>query len=49
MNVQQISIDIPNDILAALKAWGNETEIELKKRIKIILAIQLYSIYLEEN
>ncbi|UZO79646.1 UPF0175 family protein [Aquimarina sp. ERC-38] len=38
MNVQTISIDFPNDILLAL----NESEKDLKDRIKIILAIQLY-------
>ena len=38
MNSQTISIDFPNDILLAL----NESEKELKDRIKLILAIQLY-------
>ncbi|WP_373518937.1 UPF0175 family protein [Pricia sp.] len=38
MNLQTISIDFPNDILLAL----NETEKELKERIKLTLAIQLY-------
>jgi predicted HTH domain antitoxin len=38
MSVQTISVDFPNDILLAL----NESENELKKRIKITLAIQLY-------
>jgi len=38
MNTQIISIDFPNDILLAL----NETENELKQRIKLTLAIQLY-------
>ena len=38
MNLQKISIDFPNDILLAL----NESEKELKSRVKIILAIQLY-------
>ncbi|MGB0880973.1 MAG: UPF0175 family protein [Polaribacter sp.] len=40
MNNQTISIDFPNDILLAL----NESEKELKSRIKIILAIQLYKL-----
>lgn len=38
MNTQTISIDIPADILLAL----NETEAELKQRIKTSLAIRLY-------
>lgn len=38
MSIQTISVDFPNDILLAL----NESENDLKKRIKIILAIQLY-------
>jgi predicted HTH domain antitoxin len=38
MNVQTVSIDFPNDILLAI----NESESELKKRIKLLLAIQLY-------
>jgi predicted HTH domain antitoxin len=38
MSTQSISIDFPNDILLAI----NESESDLKKRIKIILAIQLY-------
>lgn len=40
MNIQTISIDFPSDILLAL----NETESELKKRIKISLAIRLYKL-----
>ena len=38
MSTQKISIDLPFDILLAL----NESEIELKKRIKISLAVRLY-------
>jgi len=38
MNTQTISIDFPSDILLAL----NESESELKKRIKISLAVRLY-------
>lgn len=38
MSSQTISIEFPNDILLAI----NESENELKKRIKITLAIQLY-------
>lgn len=38
MNTQTITIDLPSDILLTL----NESEIELKKDIKISLAIQLY-------
>jgi len=38
MTVQKINIDLPSDILLTI----NETEKELKKRIKISLAIQLY-------
>ncbi|MCX6277469.1 MAG: UPF0175 family protein [Bacteroidetes bacterium] len=38
MNTQTITIDIPSDILIAL----NETEAELKQRIKISLAMRLY-------
>lgn len=38
MNTQTISIDFPSDILLAL----NENETELKKDIKISLAIRLY-------
>jgi len=37
MNTQTISIDFPNNILLAL----NETEHELKQRVKIALAVQL--------
>lgn len=40
MSIQTISLDFPNDILLAL----NESENDLKKRIKIILAIQLYKL-----
>lgn len=40
VNTQTISIDFPKDILLAL----NETEQELKQRIKISLAIQLYKL-----
>ena len=40
MNTQTIKIDFPADILLAL----NETELELKKRIKISLAIRLYKL-----
>lgn len=40
MNKQTISVDFPDDILLAL----NESENDLKKRIKIMLAIQLYKI-----
>ena len=40
MRNQTISVDFPNDILLAL----NESENDLKKRIKITLAIQLYNL-----
>jgi predicted HTH domain antitoxin len=40
MNNQTITVDFPNDILLAL----NESENDLKERIKIMLAIQLYKI-----
>ncbi|MCB9033318.1 MAG: UPF0175 family protein [Chitinophagales bacterium] len=40
MTTRKISLDLPNDILLAL----NESENELKKRIKLILAIQLYDL-----
>lgn len=40
MSIQTISVDFPNDILLAL----NESENDLKKRIKITLAIQLYKL-----
>ena len=40
MGVQKISVDFPNDILLAL----NESETDLKKRIKITLAIQLFKL-----
>ena len=38
MTLRTIKIDLPSDILLAL----NESENELKKRIKLSLAIQLY-------
>ncbi len=38
MNTQNITVEFPNDILLAL----NESEYDLKKRIKLTLAIQLY-------
>jgi len=38
MNTQSISIDFPADILIAL----NETENELRQRIRLALAVQLY-------
>lgn len=40
MNSQSITIDFPGDLLLAL----NESEGELKKRIKLTLAIQLYEL-----
>ncbi|MEX0811303.1 MAG: UPF0175 family protein [Chitinophagales bacterium] len=40
MSIITISVDFPNDILLAL----NESENDLKKRIKITLAIQLYTL-----
>ena len=40
MSIQTISVDFPNDILLAL----NESENDLKKRIKLTLAIQLYKL-----
>jgi predicted HTH domain antitoxin len=40
MNTQKISIDLPSDILLAL----NENENELKKDIKISLAIRFYGL-----
>lgn len=40
MSVQKISVDFPNDILLAL----NESETDLKNRIKITLAIQLFKL-----
>lgn len=40
MNSQTITIDFPGDILLAL----NESESDLKKRIKLALAIQLYEL-----
>lgn len=40
MNIQTISLDLPNDILLAL----NESENDLKKRIKLLLAIQMYTL-----
>ncbi len=38
MSTQTSSIDFPNDIFLAL----NESETDLKKRIKLTLAIELY-------
>ena len=38
MNTQSISVDFPADILLAL----NETENELRQRIRLVLAVQLY-------
>lgn len=38
MSIQTISIDFPNDIFLAL----NESETDLKKRIKLTLAVELY-------
>lgn len=38
MSTQTISIDFPNDIFLAL----NESETDLKKRIKLTLAVELY-------
>ena len=40
MNTQSITIDFPSDILLAL----NETEAELKERIKTSLAMRLYKL-----
>ncbi len=40
MNTQTISIDFPSDIFLAL----NETESEIKQRIKISLAVRLYKL-----
>jgi len=40
MNTQSITIDFPSDILLAL----NETEAELKLRIKTSLAMRLYKL-----
>ena len=40
MSNQTISVDFPDDILLAL----NESESDLKKRIKVTLAIQLYKL-----
>ncbi len=40
MNTQTISIELPSDIFLAL----NETESEIKQRIKISLAIRLYNL-----
>jgi predicted HTH domain antitoxin len=40
MSIQKISIDFPNDILLAL----NESENDLKERIKLTLAFQLYQL-----
>ena len=38
MNIHTVSIDFPNDILLAI----NESENDLKKCIKLLLATQLY-------
>lgn len=38
MSTQKISIDFPNDIFWAL----NESETDLKNRIKLTLAVELY-------
>ncbi|MGM0579976.1 MAG: UPF0175 family protein [Bacteroidota bacterium] len=38
MSTQTISIDFPNDIFLAL----NESETDLKNRIKLTLAVELY-------
>ncbi len=38
MTLQKINIELPSDILLTI----NESETELKKRIKLSLAIQLY-------
>lgn len=40
MRIQKISIDFPDDLLLAL----NESENDFKKRIKVMLAIQLYKL-----
>ena len=40
MNTQTISIDFPSDMFLAL----NETESEIKQRIKILLAVRLYEL-----
>jgi predicted HTH domain antitoxin len=40
MATQTITVNLPKDILIAL----NESEGDLKKRLKIILAIQLYKL-----
>jgi predicted HTH domain antitoxin len=40
MPVHTISIDVPNDVFLAL----NETETELKQRVRITLAVQLYKL-----
>lgn len=40
MNTQTISVDFPSDIFLAL----NETENEIKQRIKTSLAIRLYKL-----
>ncbi len=40
MNTQTISIELPSDILLAI----NESEKQLKKRIKLSLAIRLYKL-----
>lgn len=40
MATQTISFDVPDDILLAL----NESENDLKKRIKVVLGMQLYTL-----
>ena len=40
MNTQTISIDFPSEIMLAL----NETESEIKQRIKVSFAIRLYKL-----
>jgi predicted HTH domain antitoxin len=40
MPTRTISIDLPNDILLAL----NETETELKQRVRMALAVQLFKL-----
>jgi predicted HTH domain antitoxin len=40
MGVKKISFEFPNDILLAI----DETEKELKQRVKIALAVQLYKL-----
>lgn len=40
MNTKTITLDFPDDILLSL----NESEFDLKKRIKLMLAVQLYNL-----